>query len=264
MNLLDHLITIVLIVGLPLYAVRSLPGTKARIASGEPGARVRMYWETCRMQWVLTAVLLGGWWYAGRTGTQLGFSVQLTGGFWITFAILVGLCAAMAVQFIRTARSETSRRGAESSFGEAALLMPRNRRELRPYMVLAVTAGVCEEILYRGFLIWYVAQFTGTTVPGMIAAVAISSIAFGVGHLYQGPVAAGKIVGFAAVAGAIYVVSGSLWLAIALHVFTDVAAGLLGIVVLGDDPTNAACVERGQPPTPKPRTPRRSPAPGSS
>ncbi len=111
MNLLDHLITIVLIVGLPLYAVRSLPGTKARIASGVPGARVRMYWETCRMQWVLTALLLGGWWYAGRTGTQLGFSVQLTGGFWIVFAILVGLCAAMAVQYVRTARSEKGRHG---------------------------------------------------------------------------------------------------------------------------------------------------------
>jgi len=249
MNLLDHLITIVLIAGLPLYAVRSLPGTKARIASGEPGARVRMYWETCRMQWVLTAVLLGGWWYAGRTGTQLGFSVPLTGGFWIAIAILVGLCAAMAVQYIRTARSEKSRREAKSSFGEAAMLMPHDRRELRPFMVVAVTAGVCEEILYRGFLIWYVAQFTGTSWPGMIAAVAISSIAFGVGHLYQGPPAAGKIVGFAVVAGTLYVVSGSLWLAIALHVFTDVAAGLLAIVVLGDDDSpDAACVEGGESP----------------
>ncbi len=217
------------------------------------------------MQWVLTALLLGGWWYAGRTGVQLGFSVQLTGGYWIVYAILVGLCAAMAVQYIRTARSEQGREGAESSFGEAAILMPRDRRELRPYMVLAVTAGVCEEILYRGFLIWYVAQFTGTTVTGLIAAVAISSIAFGVGHLYQGPASAGKIVGFATVAGAIYVVGGSLWPVIALHVFTDVAAGLLAIVVLGDDDsTNAACVERGQPTMPpKPRTPRRSPAPGS-
>jgi len=85
----------------------------------------------------------------------------------------------------------------------------------------------------------------------MIAAVAISSIAFGVGHLYQGPAAAGKIVGFAAVAGAIYVVSGSLWLAIALHVFTDVAAGLLAMAVLGDDDSaNAACVEHGRSPMP--------------
>ena len=113
--------------------------------------------------------------------------------------------------------------------------MPRNRRELRPYMVLAVTAGVCEEILYRGFLIWYVAQFTGTTVPGLIAAVAISSIAFGAGHLYQGPANAGRIVGLAAVAGAIYVVVGSLWIVIALHILTDVAAGLLAVVVFRDD-----------------------------
>ena len=246
MNLLDHLIMIVLVAGLPLYSARSLPGEKARIEAGEPRARTRFYWGTSRLQWVLTAVLLGGWWYAARPWTLLGFSVQLTGRFWIALAILVGLCAAMAVQFLLAVRSEKSRRGARSSFGKAAMLMPHDRRELRPFMMLAVTAGVCEEILYRGFLIWYVAQFTGTTVTGLIAAVAISSIAFGVGHLYQGPVAAGRIVGFAAVAGAIYIVSGSLWLAVALHVFTDVAAGLLAFVVFrDDDATLTRCASGG-------------------
>ena len=102
-------------------------------------------------------------------------------------------------------------------------------------MAIALTAGVCEEVLYRGFLIWYVAQFTGTTAMGTIAAVAVSSIVFGAGHLYQGPASAGRIAGFAAVAGAIYVVSGSLWIVMALHVFVDIAGGLLAVTLFQDD-----------------------------
>ncbi len=235
MNLLDHLITIVLVAGLPLYTARSLPGAKAQIEAGEPGARTRMYWETCRMQWVLTAVLLGGWWYAARTWTELGFSVQLNGRFWIALAIVVGLCAAIAVHYTATLRTGASRTKCRASLGQTAILLPHDHRELRPALVLAVTAGVCEEVLYRGFLIWYVAQFTGTTAIGTIAAVAVSSIVFGAGHLYQGPASAGRIAGFAAVAGTIYVVGGSLWIVIALHVFTDVASGLLAVALLGDD-----------------------------
>ena len=109
-------------------------------------------------------------------------------------------------------------------------------------------------------------RVTGTSAIGTIAAIAVSSIAFGVGHLYQGPASAGRIAGFAAVAGAIYVISGSLWSVMILHVVTDIAAGLLGYALLRDhDSTDAASVVREQSPMPpKPRTPRRSPAPGSS
>ena len=235
MNLLDHLILIVLVAGLPLYAARSLPGAKARIEAGEPRARTRIYWGTCRLQWVLTAVLLGGWLYVARPWTELGFSIQLTLRFWIVLAVVVGLCVAVAVHYTAALRTEESRTKSRASLGQTAILLPHDRRELRPYLVLAVTAGVCEEVLYRGFLIWYIAQFTGTTAIGTIAAVAVSSIVFGAGHLYQGPASAGRIAGFAAVAGAIYVVGGSLWIVMALHVFIDIAAGLLAVALFRDD-----------------------------
>ena len=235
MNLLDHLIMIVLVAGLPLYTARSLPGVKARIKAGGPGARIHMYWETCRMQWVLTAVALGGWWYAARPWAELGFSIQLTLQFWIVLAIAVAISAAMAAQFVAALRTPEGRHKCRESFGEAAFIMPHSRGEMRSCMVLAVTAGVCEEVLYRGFLIWYVTQFTGTTALGLAAAVTISSIAFGVGHLYQGPASAAKPTGFAVLAGTLYVVSGSLWIVMALHVFVDVACGVLAVALFQDD-----------------------------
>ena len=229
MNLLDHLVMIVLVAGLPLYAARSVPGEKARIAAGEPDARRRMYWGSCRMQWVLTTVLLVGWWYAERPWTRLGFSIQLTLGFWIVLAVVVGLCFVTVVHYAAAGRTPESRAKSRAAFGQTAILLPHDRRELRPYLVLAVTAGVCEEIL-----IWYVAQFTGTTVIGTVAAVAVSSLAFGAGHLYQGPASAVKIAGFAAAAGTIYVVGGSLWIVMVLHVCVDIAGGLLAVALFRD------------------------------
>ncbi len=174
MNLLDHLITFVLVAGLPLYSARTMPGAKARIESGEPGARRRVYWETCGIQWVLTAVVLGGWWYAARPWAELGLSNQLTWQFWVALAIAVAVSAAMAAQFVAALRTPESRHKGRASFGEAAFILPHSRGEMRFYMVVAVTAGVCEEVLYRAFLIWYVTQFTGTTALGLAAAVTIS------------------------------------------------------------------------------------------
>ncbi len=141
----------------------------------------------------------------------------------------------MAAQFVAALRTPESRHKGRASFGEAAFILPHSRGEMRFYMVVAVTAGVCEEVLYRAFLIWYVTQFTGTTALGLAAAVAISSIAFGVGHLYHGPVVAGRIVGMAAFAGTLYVVSGSLWIVMALHVFVDVIGGVLAVALFQDD-----------------------------
>ncbi len=105
MNLLDHLITFVLVAGLPLYSARTMPGAKARIESGERGARRRVYWETCGIQWVLTAVVLGGWWYAARPWAELGLSNQLTWQFWVALAIAVAVSAAMAAQFVAALRT---------------------------------------------------------------------------------------------------------------------------------------------------------------
>jgi membrane protease YdiL (CAAX protease family) len=235
MNLLDHLVMMVLVAGLPLYAARTVPGEKAKIAAGEPDARIRMYWESCRMQWVLTTVLLVGWWYAKRPWTELGFSIQPTPGFWIVLAVVVGFCVVMVVYYAAAARTPESRAKSRAAFGQTAILLPHEHRELRPFLVLSVTAGVCEEVLYRGFLIWYVAQFTGTTAFGTVAAVAISSIAFGAGHLYQGPASAARIAGFAAAAGTIYVVGGSLWIVMVLHVCLDIAGGFLAVALFRDD-----------------------------
>jgi len=63
-------------------------------------------------------------------------------------------------------------------------LLPRTAGERRWFALLAVTAGVCEELLYRGFglagLRW---AAPGIGTPALII---VSGAAFGFAHLYQG------------------------------------------------------------------------------
>jgi membrane protease YdiL (CAAX protease family) len=64
----------------------------------------------------------------------------------------------------------------------AGRILPQSRLELVPFLALAVTAGVCEEFLYRGFAM---AALTRAGLP-VWSVVLLSSILFGLAHLYQG------------------------------------------------------------------------------
>lgn len=101
------------------------------------------------------------------------------------------------------------------------LLLPQNFRE-RAWcvLVLAPTAGLCEEFLYRGALMFQVTAWTHSVGWG----VAVSSVAFGLAHVYQGPNGMAR----AALLGALLAVPvvrlGSLYPSMAAHFLIDAVA----------------------------------------
>ena len=64
----------------------------------------------------------------------------------------------------------------------AERILPQSRVEFLAYLGLAVTAGLCEEFLYRGFAMAAFGR-AGLPVWGVVLS---SSILFGLAHLYQG------------------------------------------------------------------------------
>jgi len=97
--------------------------------------------------------------------------------------------------------------------------LPNTAIERAAFVLVSLTAGVCEEVLFRGFLIRFLHE-GGFALP-LVGALALSSLAFGLGHLYQGPkgVLRTMIAGFAF--GLLFLLSGSLILGIVLHVLVD-------------------------------------------
>jgi membrane protease YdiL (CAAX protease family) len=64
----------------------------------------------------------------------------------------------------------------------AGKILPQTGEERAWFALVALTAGVCEEILYRGFLPWFVDAHVGVFGVGYL----VAAIVFGFGHAYQG------------------------------------------------------------------------------
>jgi len=104
----------------------------------------------------------------------------------------------------------------------AALLLPRSAAERLGFVGVAITAGSCEEILYRGFGFQYVRWLLPHSDVG--TAIVVTSVAFGVAHAYQGwlGIVATGVVG--AILGWCYWATGSLVVVMILHALIDLRA----------------------------------------
>ena len=192
-------------------------------AAGLPGARVAHYWATIVVEWIPALYLLALWavfrrpWddlYLGRSSLfRLGL------GFAFALALIIFLWNQQRTILARPKLIERVRQ--KMSFADP--FFPHTDAERHHFWFVAVTAGICEEILYRGFLFSFLRAWTG-----IIGAIVISSIVFGWAHIYQGYrfVPRTALVGlFLAV---IVVVTKSLWPAILIHAAIDFSSGELG------------------------------------
>lgn len=141
-------------------------------------------------------------------------------------AAFVGALAAaiaMGASLGALAARRWRRAGARSPLGDIEALLPRNRAESWHVALLGLNAGLSEEPFFR-LLLPLLLSLLGL---GPIAAFALSLVAFGLVHAYQGwrGVAASTL--FGAALSALYLSTGALWLVIAVHALLDLV-GLLG------------------------------------
>jgi len=111
----------------------------------------------------------------------------------------------------------------QGSMKELSPLLPRGPAESAVWIALSVSAGFCEEFVYRGYLQRQIAGLTGSTRAAILA----QAVIFGGSHAYQG----WHNVAFIAVYGLLFGLLAwwrrSLRPGMILHAWTDVAGGLL-------------------------------------
>jgi membrane protease YdiL (CAAX protease family) len=112
-----------------------------------------------------------------------------------------------------------TRRALAVQLRPVAALLPRTPAERRMFAGLAVTAGICEELLYRGFglaaLRWAV---PGIGTPALIVT---TGAAFGLAHLYQGRIGVALTGLLGAYFAWIAIATGSLVPVMLLHALLD-------------------------------------------
>ncbi len=231
----ETLFLAVLLVAFPVYSARTFPGELRAIAEGRPGARISFYHSTMRWQWSLLAAGIAVWLLGGRALEEIGFRAPHGWGFWVSLVLALLTAVASTAHRLRVQRSEESRLKMRSQFGGMLAFLPRRTEELRVFNLLSVTAGVCEEVLYRGWLL----GFFGPLI-GMPAACVVAVISFGLAHSYGKRDVAIKAGAMGAVLTGVYVLSGSLWVPIALHIVMDVNVGMLSTAAFRDEPRREA------------------------
>jgi len=181
-HLLDHVYVVLVAVALPAYAwLASWKNLRETFDALDAKGRAAQYWSNAVMLAVIAGLALGLWFWQGRSPAALGLDA---GGSRAAFAFLAGLVltAALALYYrwllSRTARLD----GTKEQLLAEAPVVPRERTDLPSWSVLSLAAGVCEEIVYRGFLIWYLANY----MPEPVAVPAAAAL-FTLGHLYQPP-----------------------------------------------------------------------------
>lgn len=220
LSLVDIALLAVIIIGLPLEALLTLKKGRAELASGAPGVRIKRYTQTIMLLWAIALPVIVLWAASDRAWADLGFQIQtglLAYAGW-------GLAALMAIfftyQFSMVSRSASVREQFRSGLAQDTLksnFLPQTDEERRLFNLLGVTAGITEEIIFRGYLIWALALF----MP-IWAAAGGTLLIFTALHLYQGAKQLPTIFLLGAMVTLVFVLSGSLWPAIALHIFVDV------------------------------------------
>ena len=114
------------------------------------------------------------------------------------------------------------RKSVETRDPTVRLFMPTNASERRLWVMVAVAAGVSEEVTYRGVLFALLWTLTGSA---LLAAI-LASVVFGVSHAVQGWKTAGIITIIALLLHGLVAVSGTLYPAIVAHAVYDIVAGL--------------------------------------
>ena len=191
----------------------------------EAGARVLYYrtqvlWE---WSWVVVLVLIAT--SIANPLQWLGLTLPNQFGWIILAALLLGV--GLSTYLLR--RNPGAMSAMQRSLEASSILLPSTSAERKWYAAAAITAGICEELLYRGFLIRYL----HVTFPGLdfLIISIISGVIYGLSRSYQGLKGIGQtaLMGFSF--AIIYFLSGNLLSIIAGNQVSDVTGSLLPVMV---------------------------------
>jgi membrane protease YdiL (CAAX protease family) len=185
--------------------------------------RMLLYLTSIVTQWVITIVV--GWRAFARGLSYADLGLKFTPLVELLFVGFGGAALFGAAHWFNLRRvGKSTNPAVERIRILGAKIFPHSSREVALFGLLALTAGVCEEFIYRGFVCGALAHIH---TPAW-AVLLISSVLFGLAHAYQGR---GGMVGtllLGTVFGLTRILYDSLVPVILWHSAVDIVAGLAG------------------------------------
>jgi uncharacterized protein len=224
MTTMDLLLFFLFALAFPLYGYLTWPSYLADARDGRPGVRVRGYLDMIVTQWSLALVLLAHWDGSARAWSLLGLGDPLTGRGLLTLAVVIAIGVLALVHARSIARASADQLAtARAQMGDLVHVMPHTAVERWLFAGVALTAGVCEELFFRGLAPWLLS----TWMPPWLA-VLVATLLFGLAHAYQGRAGIPKTAVVGGAMAVLTICAGTLWPAILLHTIIDLHGGHIG------------------------------------
>jgi membrane protease YdiL (CAAX protease family) len=210
--------TLFLLAILALWASYGVRFSPASMASGMPLSL--MYIGQMSMMYLLTGTTIAGLYHRRQfiEGVFGSFSARnilddVASGFLV---YLGGMGVALVLGLVLLPTHLIHKRAVVSA------LAPRRGVELPLWILVSLTAGLCEEFIFRGYLLQQIRRWFGSAS----LAVGISALMFGCMHFYEGSAAVVQICGLGAFYGMVAVRRGNLRHVMIAHFFQDALTGL--------------------------------------
>jgi uncharacterized protein len=227
-------VTIAVALPIVLQLLRARRQVEGNVRPGGSHGRLRSYQRTIAVQWALSIPVAIAWASTGRSWSALGMVLPSSGWHLVVTVLVViatiGLGVIQVRGIRRIAANAESRARYRTRFGCTASMLPHSAIEYRWFAALSTTGGICEEFLFRGYLMWVLTAYMSLPV-----AIAISAGLFTVGHVYQGGRRAVRAGGIGAGMNVIVWACGCLFPAMFIHALLNATTGSLAYVALQED-----------------------------
>lgn len=227
----DHILAFILCIALPLHARQNAAALSNIEFSSEQ--KKSFYISGSFSLFIMGAVVMTVWLLFKRPLSEIGLTQPVNIGSWWRLSIIFVFIYLLDTFVTVSSKKQIDK--AIEDFKKRTPFLPTRKSELPEYLLMCFSAGVFEEIVYRGYLVnycWYL--FDGFSYQRSLS-VLVPAFVFSIAHFYQGTKAVIKIFVLALIFGYIFIYSGSLLIVILLHFLVNAIGGLLTIKYMKEE-----------------------------
>lgn len=209
------LIAVLALVIIAVPAVGALVAARMRTMADTPQRKRARYARTMLVLWTMTGLAYYALLLHGLTPADIGLRAPSNFLWYAAGPLVVAIILSM---------SGAGRGDISPAYARAIRpVIPNDAVDWCWFVAVAATAAICEEFLYRGYALTQIASLASSAIAGVV----ISSIAFGLGHAYQGRIGMVGTAITGLVYAALFLASGSLVPCMLAHFMQDIFGAAL-------------------------------------
>jgi membrane protease YdiL (CAAX protease family) len=205
------------------------PNFARRVTLDARQARRTLWSQWMLLLWGLSALVMALWIVQDVSMSEVGLNIPSGWRLWAPVVLIVAVVCAQIHVAVKVSRLPGPNPKLRAQLGSTGLVVPHEASELPVWLGLSASAGICEELLFRGFLIWILQPIAGWWFAAIASLVVFSAV-----HAYQGAAGMVRSATLGAALTAMVALTHSLWPAIVLHAALDWMGGLTGWLILRD------------------------------